>query len=259
MKYAILAVGLITSLVLTSSRVAVAAEGGKFTLETGVHYTTGKYGGTQSTDILYVPVTGKYRDGAWTMKLTVPYLQITGPGNVINGVGLTGTAASTTRTTRSGLGDIIASVSNSVYSDASSGLLLNLTGKVKLGTASSTQGLGTGKNDYAVQSELYRVSGSLTTFGTLGYQVYGQPATYKLNNVFYGSLGGSYKFAPDTSGGMLLRLGQKVTTTGSSHAEAIFFVSRKIDKAWKAQGYMLKGFTNSVPDLGAGVTVSYLL
>ena len=259
MKYAILAVGFIASLALTSSRVAVAAEGGKFTLETGVHYNTGKYGGTQSTDILYVPVTGIYRSGLWTMKLTVPYLQITGPSNVINGVGLTTTTAGTTRTTRSGLGDVIASVSNTVYSDASSGLFANLTGKVKFGTASSAQGLGTGKNDYAVQSELYRVNENLTTFGTLGYQVYGRPVGYKLNNVFYGSLGGSYKFDQVTSGGILLSLRQKVSATGSAHAETMFFVNRKIDNAWKAQGYLLKGFTNSVPDFGLGVTISYLL
>jgi hypothetical protein len=39
--------------------------------------------------------------------------------------------------------------------------------------------------------------------------------------------------------------------------EAIFFVSRKLDKIWKAQGYVLKGFTNSVPDFGAGATIAY--
>jgi hypothetical protein len=258
MKYAILAVSL-TTLALTSTQVAFAEEEGKFSLETGVNYSTGKYGGTQSTDILYVPVTGKYRSGPWSMKVTVPYLQITGPANVINGVGLTRVTTSTTRTKRSGLGDVIASVSNSVYSDTSSGLLANLTGKVKFGTASSSQGLGTGKNDYAIQSELYRVSDNLTTFGTLGYQVYGRPVGYKLNNGFYGSLGGSYKFDQDTSGGILLSLGQKVTATGSSRIESLFFVTHKLDKAWKLQGYALKGFTNSVPDFGAGITVSYLL
>ena len=41
--------------------------------------------------------------------------------------------------------------------------------------------------------------------------------------------------------------------------EAIFFVSRKLDETWKAQGYFLKGFTNSVPDIGAGATISYQL
>jgi hypothetical protein len=259
MKNAILAVSLITSLALTSVQAACAGEGESFTLETGVHSSTGKYGGTQSTDILYIPVTGKYRSGRWTTKVTVPYLQITGPANVINGVGQTNAAAGTTRTSRSGMGDIVASVSNMVYYDASSGLFANLTGKIKFGTASSAQGLGTGKNDYAVQTELYRVNENLTTFGTLGYQIYGRPAGYRLNNAFYGSLGASYKLDQETSGGILLNLGQKITTAGSSRAEALLFASRKFDKAWKMQGYVLRGFTRSVPDWGAGVTVSYML
>ena len=108
-------------------------------------------------------------------------------------------------------------------------------------------------------SEIYQATGDLTTFGILGYKIYGSPTGYNLNNILYGSLGGSYKIDPATSGGMMLSLGQKTTTTGSSRIEAIFFVSHKLDKTWKAQGYLLKGFTNSVPDIGIGATISYQL
>jgi hypothetical protein len=257
MKNAILAVSLITSFAIAAIQAAYAEEGGRFSLETGVHYNTGKYGSTQATDILYIPFTGKYQDKSWTIKVTVPYLQVTGPSNVINGVGLTGTATSNIRSARSGLGDVIASASHSVYNDGPSGLMVYLTGKVKLGTASSSQGLGTGKNDYALQSDVYQVTGRLTTFGTLGYQVYGRPAGYTLNNAFYGWLGGSYKFNPENSGGVMFSFGQKITTTGSSRSEALIFANHKIEKNWKAQGYVLKGFTNSVPDFGAGATVAY--
>lgn len=259
MKNAVLAASLIALFATASIQTANAEESGKFSLETGMDYNTGKYGGTQSTDILYVPVTGKYQGKSWTLKLTVPYLQITGPSNVINGVGITGAATTNTSTTRSGLGDVIAAATHNAYSGGSSGFLVNLTGKVKFGTASSTQGLGTGKNDYALQSEIYQVTGNLTSFGTLGYKLHGAPAGYTLNDVFYGSLGGSYKFDQETNGGMMLNLSQQTTATGSSHIEAIFFASRKLDKNLKAQGYVLKGFTNSVPSWGAGATVAFLL
>ena len=256
MKYAILAASLFASFATVMVQPALAEESGKYTLETGMDYNTGKYGGTQSTNILYVPVTGKYQDKLWTLRVTVPYLRITGPLNVINGVG-TVTTANANITTRSGLGDVILGATRSVYSDSASRILVNLTGKVKLGTASSTQGLGTGANDYMFQSEIYQATGGLTKFGIVGYKIYGSPAGYTLNNILYGSLGGSYRFDPQTSGGMMLRLGQKTTATGSSRMEAIFFVSRKLDKIWKAQGYVLKGFTNSVPDFGAGATIAY--
>jgi len=258
MKYAILAASLFASFATATVQLAHADESGKFSLETGMDYNTGKYGGTQSTNILYVPVTGKYQDKSWTLRLTIPYLRISGPSNVINGVGLTGTTTSAI-TTRSGLGDVIASATHNAYSDATTGLLVNLTGKVKLGTASSTQGLGTGMNDYMFESDIYQITGDLTKFGIVGYKIYGSPAGYTLNNILYGSLGGSYKFDQETNGGMMLSLGQKTTTTGSSHIEAIFFVSHKLDKTWKAQGYVLKGFTNSVPNLGVGATIAYQL
>ena len=256
MKNAILAASVILSFAGMTIQSA-HAENGKFSLQTGMDYSTGKYGGTQSTDVLYVPFTGKYQGSAWTLKLTVPYLRITGPSNVLHGIGATG-ATGTTSTTRSGLGDVVVSASHGVYRN-SSGFLANLTGKVKLGTASSSERLGTGKDDYSLQADLYQVTGKLTTFGTLGYKVYGKPSGYTLNNGFFGSLGSSYRFNQETSGGAMLMLSQKVSAAGSPHADALLFLSHKIQKNWRAQGYMLKGFTNSVPDWGGGVSLAYQL
>ncbi len=258
MKDAIFTAGLIVIFVASLVQVAHAETDGKFSLETGLDTNSGKYGRAEATDILYVPVTGKYQGKSWSFKVTIPYLRITGPGNVINGVGLTGAAATTARTTQSGMGDVVVAASNNIYNDVTSGVMVNLTGKIKLGTADSTKGLGTGQNDYAFQSDLYQVTGDLTTFGTLGYRMYGSPATYTLNNVFYGWLGGSYKFDHASSGGIMFNYSQKVVITGSSHSEVIAFASQKLEDNWKAQGYLLKGFTNSVPDWGAGVNITYL-
>lgn len=240
---------------------AVAKEEGRISLETGMDFNTGKYGGTQSTDILYVPVTGKYQGRLWTLKLTAPYLQITGPDNVmnvLNGVGTTGTATNKS-VSRSGLGDMVVAATHNTYSSESSGLFVHLTGKVKFGTASRAKGLGTGENDYALQYELYQVTKSVTTFASLGYKVYGRPAGtgFSLNNGFFGSIGNSHKIDQDTNLGLMLSLGQKVSATGSPHAEVVFFTSHKLDNAWKARGYLLKGVTSGVPDWGIGVTIAY--
>lgn len=260
MKNAILAVSLVSAFSLAPIQAAHANGDGQFSLETGMDYNTGKYGGTQSTDITYVPVIGKYQGKEWTLKMTIPYLKISGPANVIaiNGAGLTGAATTNTRSTRSGLGDVVVAATHNAYNGGASGLVVNLTGKVKLGTASSTNGLGTGKNDYSLQSDLYKATGNYTTFGTFGYRVYGSPATYTLKNAFFGWIGVSYKFGQETNGGIMLNGGQKVTAAGSSRQEALLFISHKLEKNWKAQGYVLKGFTNSVPDWGAGATATYL-
>ena len=49
----------------------------------GADYLTGKYGGTLATDVTYLPLTLRYDAWPLNLKLTVPYLRITGPGNVV--------------------------------------------------------------------------------------------------------------------------------------------------------------------------------
>lgn len=258
MKTTVFAAGVIVSLPIVYLQAAHAESNGVFSLETGMDYNTGKYGGTQSTNILYVPVTGKYQSKSWSLKLTVPYLRITGPGNVINvinGFAVTGTTSAPV--TRSGMGDVVAAVTGNAYNGGVSGLKVNLTGKVKFGTASVAKGLGTGANDYAFQADLFESIGKFTPFGTFGYKVYGSPPGFTLNNAFYGLLGSSYKFTPETSGGALLTYSQKITAKGAPHEQALLFVTRRVEKYWKVQGYALKGFTKSVPDWGIGATVGY--
>ncbi len=241
-----------------TSMAAHADEPGKFSLGSGVFRSSGTYGGAQPTDITYVPVIGKYQGKDWTFKLVVPYLKITGPGNVLNGVGLTGNAATTTRTTQSGLGDVIAEATRRVYNGGASGFMVSLTGKIKFGTADPSKGLGTGKNDYAIQSNLSQVFGSVTAFGSIGYRIYGSPAAYTLNNVFYGSAGGSYRFSRETSAGLALYFRQKALVNGFPRREAMLFVNHTLNRDWKAEGYVLKGFTNASPNTGAGVFLTRL-
>lgn len=147
--------------------------------------SSGKYGDVASTDILYVPFTGKYETGRWMFKLTVPYIEVTGPGNVVRDVGVIRTSTSMTRTTQKGLGDVVAAATYNLYAGGASDPVVDLTGKVKFGTADETKGLGTGENDYAAQVDVYKGFGRFTAFGTVGYRVLGSPAGVFLNNVFY--------------------------------------------------------------------------
>lgn len=262
MKFAILTASIIGFCAAAAACSSVqAAADAKLSIATGMDYNTGKYGGTQATDILYIPVTTKYQTKSWTMKLTLPYLQITGPGsaiNIMNGVTII-PAPTNAPITRSGMGDVVAAATHNVYDGGATGLTVNLTGKVKFGTASRNQGLGTGENDYALQSELYQVTGNLTSFGTVAYKTYGSPPGYTLINGFYGTLGGSFRLKENTNAGALISAGQATTSTGSTRMETIFFVNNKFDRNLKAQGYVLKGLTNNVPDVGLGASITYIM
>ena len=242
-----------------SSQAALAADAGNASLTTGFDYSSGKYGTNDTTDILYIPLTGTYETGPWTLKLTVPYISITGAGNVNKDIGrYKSTATTATRTTESGLGDVVGAATYNVFAGTGTNpWLVDLTGKVKFGTADEVKGLGTGENDYAVQTDVYKIIDKFTVFGTLGYKVLGSPAGITLDNVFYGSLGGGYKFTQQTSGGLILDMRQKASPTGSEQRELTAYVSHKINKSWKSQGYIVKGFADGSPDWGAGAMVTY--
>lgn len=225
-------------------------------LMTGFDYSSGDYGATQSTDILYVPFTAKYQTEPWTFKLTVPYIRITGPGNVVGG-GTEGSivvgGGSATRNTASGLGDVVAAVSYDLLPSP----LVQVTGKVKFGTADHKTGLGTGENDYAAQLDVAQTYGKVTPFGTLGYKTLGNPPGYKLNNEAYGSLGFSYKFSPVTSGGLIYDYKQAATSYGTASQDLVAFTVYKQTRALSWIGYVVGGLSNGAPNSAVGVQVSY--
>lgn len=223
-------------------------------LSAGAEYTSGKYGGTETTDTLYVPFVVKQETGRWTLKATIPYLRISGPANVV-GAGadrVTIPGAGTGRRTESGLGDIVASAFYNLADERSGGLGLDLGAKVKLPTADEAKGLGTGKADYALQADLFKPLGDITVFGSLGYRWYGDPAGVNLRNVPYGALGASRRLSSETTIGVAYDFRPRITSGGDEVSEATAFWSQRLSREWKLQLYGVVGFSDASPDAGVG-------
>jgi hypothetical protein len=238
---------------------AQADEGRYLTLSAGYEHTSGKYGTTSATDIVTVPVSALYRAGPWALKLTVPYLQVTGEGDVIaSGAGRGRRAASsavtTARTTRSGLGDIVTMATYRVYEAEQADAGVDLAGRIKFGTAGKT--LGTGKNDYAAQLYAYKAIGDFTPSLVYGYEVLGSSAEVPLDNVHYGAVGGDYRFSELTRGGVEYRSVQKAAATAAEQREAVLYVNRAIGKDAYLGAYLLKGYSAGSPDSGYGLSIS---
>src|SRR5712692_5049128 len=66
---------------------ALGAGDGELSLGAGLTYSTGTYGTSTETKILSIPLTGRYDQGPWVFKLTVPLLRVTGASDVIPGLG----------------------------------------------------------------------------------------------------------------------------------------------------------------------------
>jgi hypothetical protein len=234
----------------------VWAEAPRFSLGVGAEYTTGDYGGDESVDEVYVPITATLDFERIALRLTVPYLSvrapelttITGPdGQPIVGEG--------PRVTESGIGDVLAAITVFDVLSASGGdFVLDLTGKVKFGTADEDKGLGTGEQDYSLQADLFRFFDKATLMGTAGYAVRGDPQGYDLDDTFFASLGASWAIEGGARIGAFYDFREASVADSDSLQELSAWVSTRMGKQGRAQFYVLAGFGDSSPDWGGGLS-----
>jgi hypothetical protein len=232
----------------------------EFTLSTGVDFASGTYGGDADIEDIYVPLTATVDYGRVAFRLTVPYLSVKAPEGTIFDPGGEPLPGSGALTTESGLGDIIGSVTiYDVLSSQRLGLAMDLTGKVKFGTADEDKGLGTGESDYSVQADLYKFMDDFTLLGSLGYKYRGDPTGIDLDNVLMASVGGTYRFSPDVKGGLIFDYRESAISGSDSVQELTGFVSRRISEDWRLQVFVLTGFTDSSPDWGGGFQIKRVM
>lgn len=238
---------------------AARADGGDFSLTPSVDHTSGRYGTASVTDITTTSVMGKYETDDWTLKLTVPYLFVRGGSGVVPGVGATTNSNPVRRREGEivgGLGDIVASATYTAYDNDASDFSIDLTGKVKFGTASRDKGLGTGANDYTAQVDMYKSVSALTVFAGAGYTVMGNTPYMELNNVYSVTAGASYRSSDTTSVGLSYDGRQAPSATAGAMSEATLYMNRKMSDNWRSQFYVLKGFATGSPDWGFGASLS---
>jgi hypothetical protein len=233
---------------------------------TGFDFSSGDYGGSTTTDFLYIPVDVKYKQDMFALKLTIPYVSTSNDGGnvIISGSSVLAVESdgteSETDNTESGLGDIIFYGTYFLYEGSEEQPLfpmIDLTGKIKFPTADETKGLGTGEIDYSIETDLTWVTGQTALFGTVGYRIQGNPDEYELSNVFYGGVGFAYQVDYNLSGGLMYDIKEASFDNGSGISEATLYMNYKFNEAVKTLVYAYKGFSDGSPDYGVGLTLTY--
>ena len=248
---------------LACAQGALAADTGEFSLGVGFNYSSGEYGTSTTTEILSVPIIARYDRGPWIFKLTVPYLSISGGTSVVPGVGRVTSSnprrrgGGASEATATGLGDIVASATYTAFYNSATTFGVDVTGRVKLGTADRDQGLGTGANDYGMQVDAYKTYDRVTYFGGIGYTELGSSPYIQLNSVLNATAGASYKLDERNSAGLTVDTRERASPSGSPQRELTAFWTQKIDRTWRAQAYVLKGFSDGSPDWGVGASVAH--
>jgi len=242
------------ALAIAASQSALAQE---FSLGSGIHYSTGTYGESTKTQIVSIPLTARYETDAWTFKAVLPYLRISGDTDVVPGAGRVDRRRARDRHTVAGMGDSTLSATYTMYG-ASSRSGLGLSGKLKLATGDENEGLGTGSNDVSFQAEAFQTVESNTVFGAVGYTVFGDSPLANFENVFNVGLGVTHRAPSGDSVGLTFDARQAGTPAPAPQRELTGFWSHKLDRSWRMQAYLLKGFARGSPDWGTGVSAAYV-
>lgn len=124
-----------------------------------------------------------------------------------------------------------------------------------MATADEDEGLGTGENDYAAIVEVFKTLDRLTVFGGIGRHFIGSSAFIELEDVWSYSLGASYRIDDRDSAGLVFDARDRVSPGASAQRELTAFWARKLDRDWKSQAYVLKGFSDGSPDWGVGLSL----
>ena len=256
------AVGCAFALGIGAVSFSYAADDAELRLGVGADYARGKYGGSTESTTFSIPFTARYELDRWTYKLTVPWLEVTGPANFVPGFGHTDNSAKPKKrnfagtTTESGIGDTYGTVTYNAWYDDELERGLDLTGRVKLPTADAGKGLGTGSTDFGVQADAYRTFDRLTLFADVGYTFFGHSDYVELKNAYNYGIGASRKMNERDSLGASLDGRQKASVGGAPQREVTLFWNRRAERDMRFQAYVLFGLANGSPDYGAGVSAA---
>ena len=238
---------------------SAVADNSTLKLSTGAEYITGDFGGTEAVEQLYVPVTARYTTKRYSFRLTVPYISLTAPTGTVQSDGtiLPGTGPIVTE---SGMGDVIAGVTyrDAFNSEVASDVAIDFTAKVKFGTADVDKGLGSGENDYTIQTELYKFLDRIMIFGILGYKFRGDPPGVDLNNSLIAYVGGNYRLTPAFRTGVDFYYQEALFSGADDQVEFSAFLGYKLSNTQYLRSYLIKGFGDASPDWGVGVYITFM-
>jgi hypothetical protein len=240
---------------LASTVASGQTESALVSFSTGVEYSSGTYGGTDDLEEMYVPLTMRIDNQRFGLRLTVPYLRVDFPVEVDPVEQPVSESAS--MVAQSGLGDIIASATlYNVYMNRDADFVVDLTGKIKFGTADEQKGLGTGENDYTFQVEAYRFLDRFTLQGLAGYRLRGEPPGIELDDVFLASVGSTFRASPGANLGIYYDYRQAAFSGIDDIQEVSGYASFRLNENWRMQFYAFTGFGNNSPEFGGGILVT---
>ena len=228
-------------------------------LSVSSYFSSGDYGESLKTDILYFPVSYSVNKGKWAAELTVPHLRVDGVSSVLVNVGGVNRAvAGTAREQNSGIGDSTLAVTYQMDPISESSPFIDLRLDIKIPTADQNRGLGTGEMDYSTQVDISQNYGNSVLFGTFGYTFRGKTDLYAgLEDSAYLQLGVARPLNPKWNIGAFYDFREPASMFSAEVHELVPYFSWQISESWSFTGLTAFGFTEASADTAVLGQISY--
>lgn len=249
-------------------------------------YSRGNFGTDTTSEFVYVPTSIRrlFRDGDVTV--VIPFVSVTSNGSatLVGGqpvpieedcyrksgtefrfdkpecVALLNSGQSTTtqKVTHSGLGDIILRGRYYAVEEKEYVPLIALTARIKVPTASESKGLGTGALDHGYGVELSKMLGDKwITFLDGGYNFIGNPEGRELQNQYWFDIGGGHYLTKSFLVSVYYEEYRSLVANRVNIRDVFFAFNYKMSDAWRLNGGVTVGISNSAPDYGVSLGTSY--
>jgi hypothetical protein len=251
-------------------------------------FSSGNFGTNTTSTFVYAPVSIRrlFRDGDVTV--VIPFVSVTsngaatlvggqptpalGGGCFRNGgtefrfdkpecvASLNAGQGVTTgqKETHSGLGDIILRGRYYIMEEKEYAPLIALTARMKLPTANASQGLGTGAFDHGYGVELSKMfGGNWIGFLDGGYNFIGDPDGRELRNQYWYDVGGGYYFTKRFLVSAYYEEYRSLVSDLVNIRDFFFAFNYKATDAWRLNGGVTVGVSNSAPDYALSLGTSY--
>jgi opacity protein-like surface antigen len=224
----------------------------RLSASTGFDYSQGDYGSGEDSDTLYIPAAVKLELDPFIFRMSIPWVRSS--CDLVDDICQGGSQPE-----QKGIGDLIVSAAYVFYPEASSSLpALELTGKIKFGTADRDKGLGTGENDYTLQADISKSMGRFYPFAGVGYRFVGNPPGSDLSNKWLAYAGVSTRINSKFSLGVSYDWSQSTVRTRADAHELSPFASFKISKSFAIDPYGVIGLSDNSPDWGIGMQIRFI-
>jgi hypothetical protein len=299
---------------------------GVLRFSTGINYSSGDYGDTRKTKVISAPVGLKYSKGPLSLRFSIPYVRISGPGSLIqtpegrdagfgggdsgrssnsgsgssnsgsgssnsgsgssgssgsgsggsSGSGSSGSGSSGSSggssssggtvapgagaaqsSRRSGIGD--ASIALSYELNFGSEFYADVSGKVKIPTASKSKRIGTGKVDITAGLDLVKDIGNASIYAGGRRRFSGKPAGSALRSVWGAGAGASVRASDTVSVGMDYDWQQSSFAGSGGSSEVTGWANFRVAPKVQLQVYAGTGFTTNSADIVGGLSLSWRL